>query len=105
MNPPAPAQEMVGRAAHGVNSEGWVGENGCGCYPTIIEKHLQKTFACADRYSLIRIAAKWRPLLMFGGFGPQELIKIQISAREAGPIVGRFVERADDQRHWMPAAS
>lgn len=42
---------------------------------------------------------------MFGGFGPQELIKIQISALEAGPIVGRLVERADDQRHWMPAAS
>ncbi len=97
-------REMVGSAAHRANGEGWVGDNGCGCYPMIIEKHLQTAFACADRYSST-LAEKLPPLLTFGGFGPQELVAIQISAFEVGPIVGRLVARANDQRHWMPTAS
>jgi hypothetical protein len=50
-------RELVGRAPHGANVEGWVGENGCGRYPTIIEKRLQKAFACADPYPSTRVAA------------------------------------------------
>lgn len=41
-------RELVGGAANGLNSEGWAGEDGCGRYPMIAEKHLQNALACAE---------------------------------------------------------
>lgn len=44
----ADKRELVGRAPHGANSEGWALDNRCGRYPMIAGKHLQSALACAE---------------------------------------------------------